>query len=179
MSPPGVAPWADAQSRSEGRGSAAIGIKTPVSAGVLLLGIAAVNAPEPRLWAEKREDRRAALARRSPLLSGTSPPSRWGCRRLWRSPVWLGEVRDWVVAELCAAWACWLPAQRAIWAGDGMRRSSGIDLENEWQPSRRAVARLEESRRASRCEYRRARFDTSGRPSGRCNRWPPGACRRG
>ncbi len=46
---------ADAQSRGDGRGSAAIGYGTPASAGVSCLCIALVNAPEPRLWASKRE----------------------------------------------------------------------------------------------------------------------------
>jgi hypothetical protein len=56
---------ADAQSRSDGRGSAVIGTRPRRKPGFVFDGITVVNAPERRLWAIKREDRRALLARRS------------------------------------------------------------------------------------------------------------------
>jgi hypothetical protein len=55
----------DAQSRSDGRGSAVIGNEPRRKPGFLFVQIIVVDAPERRLWAIKREDSRAAFARLS------------------------------------------------------------------------------------------------------------------
>lgn len=67
---------ADAQSRSDGRGSAVIGERPRHRPGFFIAQITVVNAPEQRLWAIKREDRRAAFARRSELRLCQSKLSR-------------------------------------------------------------------------------------------------------
>ena len=70
---------ADAQSRSDGRGSVTDrqdkNPRGPLG-GFCFLRIRAVNAPERRLWAIRREDRRAAVARRSELTLFQSKVSR-------------------------------------------------------------------------------------------------------
>jgi hypothetical protein len=81
---------ADAQSRSDGRGSAVIGNEPRWKPGFFIASISVVNVPEQRLWAVKREDGRAVFARLSEWKLPQSKRSRVRVRLMLAAEFRLG-----------------------------------------------------------------------------------------